>query len=72
MSKTMSPAKWKNPQRARQTVAEWIQARIKPVAADEDSVASETHLGLEDFPRFAETKQHDQLSRDIIYDERGR
>jgi hypothetical protein len=59
--------------RAHQTVAEWITARIKPAPDDNEPVASETHLGLEDFPRFAETKlKPDQLSRDIIYDERGR
>ena len=47
--------------------------RVVVVLDDEKPVADETKLGLEDFPQFPETKlQHESLSRDVIYDERGR
>ena len=62
--------------RAHQSVSEWVEERIKPaanqLASAAEPVADETHLGLDDFPRFAETKlKQDRLSRDVIYDERG-
>ena len=47
--------------------------RVVVVLDDEKPVADETKLGLEDFPQFPESKlQHESLSRDVIYDERGR
>ena len=63
--------------RSHQSVSEWIKDRIQPaaarVASEDEPVADETHLGLDDFPRFAETRlKQDRLSRDVIYDERGR
>ena len=63
--------------RAHQSLSDWVQERIQPAANhlvnEDEPVANETHLGLDDFPRFAETKlKLDRLSRDVIYDERGR
>ena len=63
--------------RAHQSLSDWVQERIKPAAiplvSGDEPVADQTHLGLDDFPRFAETKlKQECLSRDVIYDERGR
>ncbi len=63
--------------RAHQSVSEWVQERVKPAtdraANNDELVASETHLGLDDFPRFTACMQtQNSLSRDVIYDERGR
>lgn len=63
--------------RAHQSVSEWVKERIHPAASPlpngEEPVADQTHLGLDDFPRFAETQlKMERLSRDVIYDERGR
>jgi len=64
--------------REHKSVSEWVKDRVKsftdrvPSDADEP-VASESHLGLEDFPQFPEASlKHETLSRDVIYDERGR
>jgi len=64
--------------REHKSVSEWVKERVKsvadraPIDADEP-VASESHLGLEDFPQFPEARlTHESLSRDVIYDERGR
>ena len=48
--------------------------RRRVVAILEDEQATdETKLGLEDFPQFPEAVSPQQpLSRDVIYDERGR
>lgn len=63
--------------RAHQSLSDWVKERVMPVTTKVTSavepVADQTHLGLDDFPRFAETKlKQDRLSRDVIYDERGR
>ena len=47
--------------------------RVVVILDDEKSVADETKLGLEDFPQFPEAGlPRESLSRDVIYDERGR
>jgi hypothetical protein len=59
--------------REHKSVSDWIKERVKLATVNDEAVATETHLGLEDFPRFPEAKlKHEQLSRDVIYDERGR
>ena len=63
--------------RAHQSVSEWVKERIKPAAetitSEDEPLADQTHLGLDDFPSFAEVRQQrDRVSRDVIYDERGR
>ncbi len=63
--------------RAHQTLSDWVQERVKPAAIPlvngDEPVSDQTHLGLGDFPCFAKTKlTQDRLSRDVIYDERGR
>jgi len=64
--------------REHKSVSEWVKERVKsftnpaPIDADEP-VASESHLGLEDFPQFPEANlKHETFSGDVIYDERGR
>ncbi len=62
---------------AHQSLSDWVQERIKSatnqVAGAVEPVADQTHLSLDDFPRFATSKpQQERLSRDVIYDERGR
>jgi len=64
--------------REHKSVSEWVKERVKPAAdhaviAEDEPVASEVHLGLEDFPQFPTARlKHETLSRDVIYDERGR
>ena len=64
--------------REHKSVSDWVKERVKPFADHApidaaEPVASESHLGLVDFPQFPEARlKHESLSRDVIYDERGR
>lgn len=67
--------------REHKSVSEWVKERVKPeadraaalAAIEDEPVADETQLGLEDFPQFPETKlKQEYLGRDALYDERGR
>ena len=47
--------------------------RVVVVLEDDQAVADETKLGLEDFPQFPDAVlKQEHLGRDVIYDERGR